>query len=528
MWYNVDMIAFDASDICHWANNPDAFHKLPELVRRLVMATVPMPSLLQMPSGSSVWRAGWDGLLVVEDGNVWVPPGASAWEFGSGKNPGDKAARDYRKRTKNTMGVDRTDTTFVFVTPRRWEGKSKWARGRREEGQWADVRALDADDLIAWLEQAPAVAHWFARLIGKLPATGIIPLDEWWENWSSISTPNISPELVTAGRQEQVVRVVEWLKGEPSHYYVQGNTRDEAIAFLASHAHSGDSQVSALFSRAVVVESFDAWRSLERHSTPVVLVRNFLGGNVSPQVAVGRGHHVMTPLGEHQEPTGTGVELPRLDREETLKALTEMGLSEAKARDLARRTARRLPIMRRSLADEAGGPTPEWASLKNPASIGALVLVGQWDEQNEGDKAIVAEIAGQPYEMIERDLVDLMNAAASPVTRVGTRWRFTSHEEAWHLLAPRLTSSDVERFERVATSVFGAISPEFELPPEERYMASFQGKVLPHSGTLREGLARSLALMGTHPDRARNVNVIQNVSARVVSQALAQGKGWQI
>ena len=132
------------------------------------------------------------------------------------------------------------------------------------------------------------------------------------------------------------------------------------------------------------------------------------------------------------------------------------------------------------------------------------------------------------HEMIERDLVDLMNAAASPVTRVGTRWRFTSHEEAWHLLAPRLTSSDVERFERVATSMFGVISPEFELPPEERYMASFQGKVLPHSGTLREGLARSLALMGTHPDRARNVNVIENVPAWVVSQALAQVKGWQI
>ena len=180
------------------------------------------------------------------------------------------------------------------------------------------------------------------------------------------------------------------------------------------------------------------------------------------------------------------------------------------------------------MVEEAGGPTPDWASRKNPASIVALVLVGQWDEQNEGDKAIVAEITGQPYDMVERDLVDLMNAADSPVVRIGTRWRFTSHEEAWHLLAPRLTSSDVERFECVATSVFGAISPEFELPPEERYMASLQGKVLPHSGTLREGLARSLALIGTHPDRARNVNVIQNVPARVVSQALAQGKGWQI
>ena len=396
-WYNDDMISFDPSDICHWANNPDAFHRFPELIRRLVMATVPMPSLLQMPSGSSVWRAGWDGLLVVDDGNVWVPPGASAWEFGSGKNPGDKATRDYRKRTKNTMGVDRTDTTFVFVTPRRWEGKSKWARGRREEGQWADVRALDADDLIAWLEQAPAVAHWFTRLIGKLPDTGIIPLDEWWENWSSISTPNISSDLVTAGRQEQVGNLGQWIQGGPSHFYVQGETQEEAIAFLAASAQDEGAQWgSAILARALVVENADAWRAIEGHSSSVVLVRDFSEGNLSPQVAVGKGHHVLTPLGEHDVTRGIGVKLPRLGREETLAELASMGLSEASSRALARKTARRLPIIRRLMVEEAGGPIPEWASPKNPASIVALVLVGQWDEQNEGDKAIVAEITGQP------------------------------------------------------------------------------------------------------------------------------------
>ena len=32
-----------------------------------------------------------------------------------------------------------------------------------------DVRVLDADDLVAWLEQSPVVALWFARLTGKLP-----------------------------------------------------------------------------------------------------------------------------------------------------------------------------------------------------------------------------------------------------------------------------------------------------------------------------------------------------------------------
>ena len=86
------MIAFDPSEIVHWADMPNAQGQLPELVRRLIMATVPMPSLLNMPSGSSIWRPGWDGGLVVENGNAWVPDGASGWEISCEKNPKEQGS----------------------------------------------------------------------------------------------------------------------------------------------------------------------------------------------------------------------------------------------------------------------------------------------------------------------------------------------------------------------------------------------------------------------------------------------------
>ena len=526
------MIAFDPSDIAHWADKPDAPHQLPELLRRLVLATVPMSSLVHTPSGSSVWRPGWDGLLVVENGNAWVPDGGSAWELSCSKDPRRKATENYEKRVKNSKGVDVPTTKFVFVTPRRWDSavgdKDKWVSDRREECEWADVRVLNADDLVAWLQQAPAVAHWFARLIGKLPATGVLPLDEWWGNWSIVANPRISPQLLLAGRRDQADRTYKWLQGQPDHYYVQGDTKDEAIAFLAACAHADKTHLgSTLLARAVVVENADAWRSLEGHSSPLMLVRNFPGGNVAPQIAVGRGHHVLTPLGEHEEPGGAGVTLPSLGRDETLQELTTMGLSDAKARALVRSTARRLPVMRRRLVDDAGGPTLDWASLSTPHSLVSLILIGQWNGDHEGDKAIVAEVVGQPYEEVERDLADLMLVPDSPMTKVGNRWRLTSHEEAWHLLAPRLTTSDIDRFERVATSVLGSVSPEFKLPAEERYMANVHGKELSHSRTLREGMARSLALMGTQADSAKNVEWVGYVPARIVSAALERGKGWQ-
>ncbi len=41
--------------------------------------------------------------------------------------------------------------------------------------------------------------------------------------------------------------------------------------------------------------------------------------------------------------------------------------------------------------------------------------------------------------------------------------------------------------------------PSFDLPGEERYAAAIHGKVILHSGNLREGLAESLALIGSRP-----------------------------
>ena len=481
------MISFDSSEVSNWSNSPNAFHILPELVRRLILATGPMPSVLDMPSGSSV------------------------------RLPGGRFASNRPGQCMDTEWLIRLGIKL-----------RKWSDERGAEGRWADVRALDADDLVSWLQQTPSVGNWFARSIGKLPSSGFVPLDEWWEHWSTAAKPHISPQLVTAGRGNVIDRIGEWLQDGPSRYYIQGETRYEAIAFLAACASgTSSSWGSMLLAKAVVVETDDAWRSLERHSTPLVLARSFLGSNVSSQIAVKNGHHVITPIDELADAKGNGYKMPRLGLAETIHVLTAMGLSEEKARSLIRKTARRLQVMRRFLIDESGGQQPAWVS-RIPQSLVSLVLLGQWEENQEGDRQLVAELVGKPYEEVERELVSLTVTPDHPLVRIGERWRFVSHEEAWHLLAIRVTSSDVNRFQKISTGVFGEVSPAFELPVGERHMANIMGKVLSHSHTLREGMARSLALMGTQADRARNIAGVAYLPNRVVAGVLGRDQDWRI
>ena len=259
----------------------------------------------------------------------------------------------------------------------------------------------------------------------------------------------------------------------------------------------------------------------------MVLVRAF-ESNVSSQVATNRGHHVITPLHASEEPRGNGDQLPMLGRDETVPALAEMGLSEPGAHALVRKTARSLPIIRRLLIEEAGGPAPAWAGVDPQSPLPSLMLVGQWDESNEHDKETVARITRRAYEEVARVAAALAQTEDSPLAKVGSRWRFLSHEEAWHLLAPRLIADDVERFTEEAVRILGTESSEYELPVDQRHLAGIQGKGVPHSRLLREGIVRTLALMGNQGERALNVGDVPYRPAVVLRQVLTDDKGWEI
>ena len=100
--------------------------------------------------------------------------------------PKYKASKDYEKRTEDPQGEDPHDTTFVFVTPRKWDQSWEWVE-EREGKPWVRVRVLDVDDLVAWLREAPKVARQFASRIGK-------PIGVNWDE-SSVHVDGIQKRL---------------------------------------------------------------------------------------------------------------------------------------------------------------------------------------------------------------------------------------------------------------------------------------------------------------------------------------------
>ena len=135
----------NATDLSQWAERRDGQGSMPELLTRLVRAAVGLTAQLLFPSDESVQLSGWDGICNVTNGTEHIPSGNSGWEIGTQRQAiKAKAHDDYTKSTAKPLGLDRKKTTFVFVTPRHWTEKGEWARARRAEKKWADVRAYQA------------------------------------------------------------------------------------------------------------------------------------------------------------------------------------------------------------------------------------------------------------------------------------------------------------------------------------------------------------------------------------------------
>ena len=96
--YAPSFLDIKAMNIATWSEKLEARSMLPALLRRLVHTTGAMVTEADFPAYDLSQRHGWDGHVVCESPNPWVPAGISGWEFGCDANPKTKAEKDYEGR----------------------------------------------------------------------------------------------------------------------------------------------------------------------------------------------------------------------------------------------------------------------------------------------------------------------------------------------------------------------------------------------------------------------------------------------
>lgn len=484
-----------------------------ELVYRLVAASSPRPKERRFPLGDSIGQPGPDGVLSTDVGfEPFVPEGRSFWEIGTGVGAGKKATKDYRELTAATPEDVKHSSTFVFVTPlsarKDWqytwkeEAQAKWLEDRRRRNDWLDVRVIDGSRLIDWLQSWLPVELWLAGKMG-FPVQQVQTIEDRWGALRTIGAPPpLRQDLFLANRDGAREKIEEVFLGTIPQLKLETHFPDQAADFVAAYVANMEAEAKAdALGRSIIVSGVDAWSSITALSEPHILVADFdLEDSVGTKLlekARKADHAVIFSGMPGGIPHPHRASLPNPTDQQVVEALKTSGYSGERARVLAQKSNGNLSSLLRCLQNLS--LMPEWAQEIDAAELAIAELLGTWDERSGADKSVAEKLSGKAYGEWIGKMREISLRPGTPLTHREGVWKFVPRYEGWYALGPRLFDEHLDRMLNAAVEVLREQDPALEMAADERHLAGIRGKVLSHSHFLRNGLAESLAILGSHP-----------------------------
>lgn len=496
--YVPPFLAIKANDIESWvSHNIPARTRLAVFLRTLVHSTGCRLTKVDFPGNDDAERPGWDGFAEADEGAPWVPSGRSGWEFGTNEDPKAKAEGDFEKSVKAHSKTERAEVTFVFVTPRRWNGKTAWVAAKKAKGLWKDVRAYDASDLEQWLEQALPAQAWFANET-HIPAQHVRSLDKCWADWACVSTPPLIGSFFSSAI-EATKRLVHSRLSKPVEgpILIAADSTEEALAFLSQLLSERGGEELASYRDRVLV--FDKPGVLPRLAAgaqtfiPVAFTRD-VERELAPYAKL---MHSFVIHPRNASITKLDIVLEPANYETFNKALEEMDKSRDEISRLTNASGRSLTVLRRQLSTVPAVRTPEWAAdHKTATSLVPFLLVGAWNSQNETDKLGLSLLAGdRSYDDLEKECQSLAQLNDAPIWSVGKLRGVISKIDLLYAIAGAVTPADLDRYFSMARMVLGEDDPALDLAEDQRWAASIHGKTREFSSVFREGISETLVLL---------------------------------
>ena len=543
-----------AKDLELYAERTDSQGVIPELIYWLIKSSAQSISahlpVCRIPYGDAVNQSGWDGKVEIECAyNEFVPKGQSYWEIGCGKNPQNKASIEFNKRTiKGTQDMpaltqeERSMAAFVFVTPRSsgsggWTEpqQSQWLKSRSD--QWQLVRIIDGVKLADWIREFPAIGKWMAMKMGLSKSIDAYTTpSEHWENIQAETKPGDPPlpaKIFTVGRENACTAMLKLFQGESKKLFLFGENLQDVNDFVAGFLASLDKETARTYgNRCLFVKEEESWHALSQRTASHIFVaqpnlRLESEGTHLQTVATKNGHCVVIPLCGYW--AGNRPEIIRLrsPAQSVLEtALIESGYSRLRARELAAAGAGRLSALIRHM--RGMGELPGYATWESARVLTQANIIGKWDGKNEADQAAMENLLGKEYGEWTEAIRPEVLRADTPLFQRDEKWKIIARGEAWGAFGPRITDEDLDRLQETAILVLGERDPQFDLLKDERYAASIHGKQLKHSKVLREGIAETLALLGSRPDALSSCSQGKaNLVAALTVRALLENADWE-
>ncbi|GGH24962.1 hypothetical protein GCM10007423_08830 [Dyadobacter endophyticus] len=487
-----------SSEIDVWASRIVARFRLAVFLRTLVNSTGSGLTHVDFPGNDDSERPGPDGLVIAREETQWIPKGNSYWEFGCNEDPNVKAKKDYEKSVRLIEIEERQNSTFIFVTPRRWQGKVKWINDHKNGPHWRNVRAYDASDLEQWVAQSIPGQTWFADET-KRPESKTRSLDKCWIEWAKHSTPSLVEDFFNDSVNIFKKKIVEILTQDPREpIIVKADSIEEALGFL-----------SCLFS-----ENTDLFRFRDKvvvFDKPGILP--VMADGASDFIAVITPGEVAREVGPYLQSIHTIIVYPRnaihdephilLEPVSTVtfrQALEKMAFDNDKVNRLEIESGRSLTVLRRRLSNVPEIRRPEWASNDEMASsMVPYLFAGAWSSSNARDRELLSILANRKqYNELEKTFQRITQINDTPLWSEGEYRGLISKIDVLFAISTSLTKDEISNFFTVAEIVLSEDDPAIDYPPGHLFALGIYSKRREISKALRNGIAETLVLLAVH------------------------------
>jgi hypothetical protein len=171
----------------------------------------------------------------------------------------------------------------------------------------------------------------------------------------------------------------------------------------------------------------------------------------------------------------------------------------------------------------------DWNGSKYAAALVIANLLGGWNERSDADLKIIAALAPVTPTEWMRTMREVLHLPDSPLTHRDGVWTVKQRVNLWTSLASRLFGGTLETFRACSKAVLGEVDPKFELDEDKRFAAAIYGKVPAHSWAMRNGMAETLALLGSNTAELPNCGLAAGeATATVVVRELLEPADWQL
>ena len=382
---------------------------LPELIKQLINKSRAKIEHLRIPSFQDTWAPGYDGVVECTEATPYIPSGISVWECGTSKHTLDKLNHDYNKRTDDSLGINKQDTTFCFVLPKIWAFDNKdWPKTQWEnsKNEWKKVRVYDAPELVDWINSEPAVCAWLLEKISENKNIEFSTVSTAWDSFSKRTAPPLAETLFLTGRDNSIDKFFKSFSN--TFINVQSSSFDDARGFVLA-ALRGDKEYCE---SVIVCDTIEAYSKLDKELTDKILFLNF---KYDGELRVNNNKVIVCYNKESQGIKNTIV-LDTISKSKFLIALNDMGVDSGAANEIYAFTRGNINALIRRIPGNVQLKPHEWCKGANAELIIPLLFLKNINF--ETDDSLLALLSNAPIETIRKQYDEWLRLDDSPVKKV--------------------------------------------------------------------------------------------------------------